>query len=127
MQTASSDSTLDTEAAAAKMLGSIGRYVEGEAELSLESYRLLQSMNIATADRYGAIADYSAGLVAFAQRLQAKTDSTTPQLAQVKSRQSPAPPVLLHAHTQVAHARALVSVRARARPRACAPFVAKWF
>jgi hypothetical protein len=70
-------------AAAEEMLSKVARYVAGEAELSLEDYRLLQSMNIAAADRYGAMADYSAGLVAFAERLQAKYEDMLPQLAQV--------------------------------------------
>ena len=73
-----------TEAAAAEMLEKIGRYVAGEVELSLADYQLLQAMNLATADRYGAMADYSAGLVAFAERLQSKCDAMTPQLAQVR-------------------------------------------
>jgi hypothetical protein len=65
------------------MLAKIGRYVAGEVDLSLEDYRLLQAMNLAAADRYGAMADYSSGLVAFAERLQSKYDDMLPQLAKV--------------------------------------------
>ena len=51
---------------AVDMLAKIGAYVEGEAEMSLEDYRLLEAMNLAAAERYNGMADYSAGLVAFA-------------------------------------------------------------
>lgn len=76
------------EAAAQTMLSKISRYVAAEADLSLEDYRLLQAMNLAAADRYGSMADYSSGLVAFAERLRAKYDEMLPQLAQVTSMRS---------------------------------------
>ena len=65
------------------MLAKIAAYVEGEAEMSLEDYRLLEVMNCAAAERYSGMADYSSGLVAFAERLQTKCDDMLPQLAQV--------------------------------------------
>ena len=67
------------------MLAKIAAYVRGEAEMSIEDYRLLQSMNLAAAERYSGMAEYSAGLVVFAERLQNKFDDMLPQLAQVGS------------------------------------------
>ena len=75
------------------MLAKMAAYVEGEAEISVEDYRLLQSMNLAAAERYGNMAEYSAGLVTFAERLQSKCDDMMPQLAQACAIQS------LHPHT----------------------------
>ena len=60
-------------------------YVEGEAEISIEDYRLLRDMNLAAAERYSEIAESSAGLVSFAQRLQTKCEAMMPALAQVWS------------------------------------------
>ena len=77
----------------ADMLAKMAAYVEGEAEISVEDYRLLQSMNLAAAERYGNMAEYSAGLVTFAERLQSKCDDMMPQLAQACAIQS------LHPHT----------------------------
>ena len=59
-------------------------YVEGEAEISVEDYRLLETMNLAAAERYSGMAESSAGLVAFAERLQSKCDAMLPQLAAVR-------------------------------------------
>ena len=95
------------ETAASEMLQKIAHYVAGETDLSLEDYRLLQSMNLAAADRrvdatrkplcahgahrrccvrrYGAMADYSSGLVAFAERLQVKCDEMLPHLSRVRA------------------------------------------
>ena len=39
------------ETAASEMLQKIAHYVAGETDLSLDDYRLLQSMNLAAADR----------------------------------------------------------------------------
>eukprot|EP00966_Prymnesium_polylepis_P129386 2992550-Prymnesium_polylepis.1 len=78
------------EAAASEMLQKIAHYIAGETDLSLEDYRLLQSMNLAAADRYGEMADYSSGLVAFAERLQAKCDAMLPHLSRVRV---PPPPL----------------------------------
>ena len=58
-------------------------YVEGEAEISIEDYRLLRDMNLAAAERYSEMAESSAGLVSFAQRLQTKCEAMMPALAQV--------------------------------------------
>ncbi|KAL1522929.1 hypothetical protein AB1Y20_017894 [Prymnesium parvum] len=71
------------EAAVATMLHKISQYVAGEAELSAEDYRLLEAMNLAVADRYSAMADFSSGLVAFAERLQVKCDEIVPHLSRV--------------------------------------------
>ena len=68
------------------LLKKMAAYVEGEAEVSLEDYRLLQEMNIAAAEQYSGMAEYSAGLVATAERLQARCAEVLPQLQQVRSR-----------------------------------------
>ena len=65
------------------MLAKVAAFVEGEADMSIEDYRLLEAMNLAAADRYKGMAEYSAGLVAFADRLQSKCDELIPQLAQI--------------------------------------------
>ena len=65
------------------MLSKITNYVAGEAELSTEDYRLLQAMNITAADKYGEMAGYAAGLVAFAEQLNDKYKDLAPQLAQI--------------------------------------------
>ena len=70
------------------MLAKMAAYVEGEAEISVEDYRLLQSMNLAAAERYGNMAEYSAGLVAFAERLQSKCEDMVPQLSQASATQN---------------------------------------
>ena len=67
----------------ADMLAKLASYVEGEAEMSIEDYRLLHGMNMAAAERYSGMAEYSVGLVSFAERLQSKSDELLPQLAQV--------------------------------------------
>ena len=69
--------------ATSEMLTKMSKYVEGEAEISVEDYRLLQAMNLAAAERYSNMAEYSAGLVTFAERLQGKCEEMMPQLAQV--------------------------------------------
>ena len=66
-----------------EMLNKLATYVAGEAEMSIEDYRLLESMNLAAAARYREMAEYSSGLVAFAERLQSKTNDIQPQLAQI--------------------------------------------
>jgi hypothetical protein len=66
-----------------EMLNKLAAYVAGEAEMSIEDYRLLESMNLAAAARYREMAEYSSGLVAFAERLQSKTNDIQPQLAQI--------------------------------------------
>ena len=66
------------------MLAKVSAYVEGEAEISIEDYRLLKAMNLAAAERYSNMADYSSGLVALAERLQTKCEAMLPQLAQVR-------------------------------------------
>ena len=71
------------EAHLAALLGKMAAYVEGEAEISVEDYRLLETMNLAAAERYSGMAESSAGLVAFAERLQSKCDAMLPQLAQI--------------------------------------------
>lgn len=70
--------------AVADMLAKVAAYVEGEAELSIEDYRLLETMNLTAAERYSGMAEYSAGLIAFAERLQSKCEEVMPQLAQVQ-------------------------------------------
>ena len=74
------------------MLAKIAAYVRGEAEMSIEDYRLLQSMNLAAAERYSGMAEYSSGLVVFAERLQTKFDAMLPQLAQVSLKPARPPP-----------------------------------
>lgn len=71
------------QTATAEMLSKITNYVAGEAELSTEDYRLLQAMNITAADKYGEMAGYAAGLVAFAEQLNDKYKDLAPQLAQI--------------------------------------------
>ena len=71
------------EAHIATLLEKLAAYVKGEAEISVEDYRLLQAMNIASAERYSSMAESSAGLVAYAERLQAKCDAMLPQLSQI--------------------------------------------
>lgn len=73
----------DPEAHIAVLLEKLAKYVEGEAEISIEDYRLLQAMNLTAAERYSGMAEDSAGLVAFAQKLQSKCETVMPQLAQV--------------------------------------------
>ena len=65
------------------MLAKLSAYVEGEAEISIEDYRLLQAMNLAAAERYSGMAEYSTGLVATAERLQTKCEAMLPQLGQI--------------------------------------------
>ena len=72
-----------TEAHFAVLLEKMAAYVEGEAEISIEDYRLLRAMNLAAAERYSGMAESSADLVAFAERLQTKCETMLPQLAQV--------------------------------------------
>jgi ubiquinone biosynthesis protein UbiJ len=72
-----------TEAQLAALLEKMAAYVEGEAEVSMEDYRLLQAMNLAAAERYGEMAESATGLVAFAARLQSKCETMLPQLAQI--------------------------------------------
>ena len=48
-----------------------------------QDYRLLRSMNLAAAERYSEMAASSAGLVSFAEGLQAKCVALMPQLAQI--------------------------------------------
>ena len=74
----------DAGAHLAALLEKMAAYVEGEAEVSLEDYRLLRAMNMAAAERYSDMAESSAGLVAFAERLQTKCETIMPQLAQVR-------------------------------------------
>ena len=69
--------------AIANLLEKMAAYVEGEAEISIEDYRLLRDMNLAAAERYSEMAESSAGLVSFAQRLQTKCEAMMPALAQV--------------------------------------------
>lgn len=69
--------------ATSEMLAKMSKYVEGEAELSTEDYRLLQSMNITAADKYNEMAGYASGLVAFAEQLDGKYKELAPQLAQI--------------------------------------------
>ena len=73
-----------TEAHFAVLLEKMAAYVEGEAEISIEDYRLLRAMNLAAAERYSGMAESSADLVAFAERLQTKCETMLPQLAQVR-------------------------------------------
>ena len=61
----------------------LSAYVAGEAELTAEDYRLLQTMNITAADKYSEMAGYAAGLVAFADQLNGKYTELVPQLAQI--------------------------------------------
>ena len=65
------------------LLEKLAAYVEGEAEISIEDYRLLQAMNLAATERYSGMAEESAGLVGFAQKLQSKCEAMMPQLAQI--------------------------------------------
>ena len=74
--------------AIAAMLAKLASYVQGEAEISVEDYRLLQAMNLAAAERYSHMADYSTGLVEMAARLQNRCEAMMPQLAQVLFLQS---------------------------------------
>lgn len=71
------------EAEIATLLEKLSAYVEGEAEISIEDYRLLHAMNMAAAERYSDMAESSAGLVAYAERLQSKCDAMLPQLAHI--------------------------------------------
>ena len=74
--------------ATSEMLTKMSKYVEGEAELSTEDYRLLQAMNITAADKYSEMAGYAAGLVAFAEQLDGKYRELAPQLAQIDAMES---------------------------------------
>ena len=65
------------------MLSKLAAYVQGEAELSLEDYRLLEGMNVAAAERYSGMAEYATGLVALAERLQTKAEALEPQLSEI--------------------------------------------
>ena len=67
----------------ATMLNDLSQYLQSEAELSVEDYRLLQSMNLAAAEKYGDMAEEAAGLVSFAQHLQARSASLLPQIQQI--------------------------------------------
>ena len=80
-----------TEAHFGVLLEKMAAYVEGEAEISLEDYRLLRAMNLAAAERYFGMAESSADLVAFAERLQSKCETMLPQLSQVRDEPSPSP------------------------------------
>ena len=80
---ASSSGAPDPEAHVAVLLEKLAAYVEGEAEISIEDYRLLQAMNLAATERYSGMAEESAGLVGFAQKLQSKCEAMMPQLAQI--------------------------------------------
>ena len=80
-----------TEAHFGVLLEKMAAYVEGEAEISLEDYRLLRAMNLAAAERYSGMAESSADLVAFAERLQSKCETMLPQLSQVRDEPSPSP------------------------------------
>ena len=82
---ASSTSPAATDAIA-DMLTKMAAYVKGEAEISVEDYRLLQAMNLAAAERYSTMAEYSSGLVKSAENLQGKCEDLLPQLAQVRLR-----------------------------------------
>lgn len=73
----------EPEAALAAMLAKMAAYVEGEAEVSIEDYRLLKAMNDAAADKYSHMAEYSEGLVELAAKLQKKCELMMPQLAQI--------------------------------------------
>ena len=85
---ASSESSAAAPGSAVQdMLTKIAAFVEGEAEMSLEDYRLLEAMNLTAAEQYSSMAEYSAGLVAFAERLQSKCDELLPQLAQASRNQ----------------------------------------
>ena len=78
----------ELHAATSEMLAKMSKYVEGEAELSTEDYRLLQAMNITAADKYSEMAGYAAGLVAFAEQLDGKYRELAPQLAQIDAMES---------------------------------------
>ena len=78
----------ELHAATSEMLAKMTKYVEGEAELSTEDYRLLQAMNITAADKYNEMAGYAAGLVAFAEQLDGKYRELAPQLAQIDAMES---------------------------------------
>ena len=78
----------ELHAATSEMLAKMTKYVEGEAELSTEDYRLLQAMNITAADKYSEMAGYAAGLVAFAEQLDGKYRELAPQLAQIDAMES---------------------------------------
>lgn len=65
------------------LLRTMAAYAEAEADASLDDYRALTELNRAAAARYGGMAEYSAGLVAFADRLQAKCAEMAPQFAQI--------------------------------------------
>ena len=73
----------EPEAALAVMLEKMSAYAEGEAEVSIEDYRLLKAMNDAAAERYRDMSEYSAGLVTLAEKLHTKCDAMMPQLAQI--------------------------------------------
>ena len=78
----------ELHSATSEMLAKMSKYVEGEAELSTEDYRLLQAMNITAADKYSEMAGYAAGLVAFAEQLDGKYRELAPQLAQIDAMES---------------------------------------
>ena len=85
-----------TEAHVAALLEKLATYVEGEATVSAMDFELLRAMNQTAAERYNGMAEDSAGLVAFAERLQAKCEALSPQLAQVcGSRIAPPFPLVL--------------------------------
>ena len=73
----------ELHAATSEMLAKMTKYVEGEAELSTEDYRLLQAMNLGCAGRYGEMAASAEGLVAFADRLQGQCAELMPQLGRI--------------------------------------------
>mmetsp|Transcript_836 Transcript_836/g.1377 ORF Transcript_836/g.1377 Transcript_836/m.1377 type:complete len:120 (+) Transcript_836:14-373(+) len=73
----------DVTGATTEMLSKVSQYLAGEVDLSVEDYRLLRSMNMAAADKYSEMADYAAGLVAFAEQLQSKSADILPQLEQI--------------------------------------------
>ena len=87
-QSSTTATNVTAEAHIAALLEKMAAYVEGEAEISIEDYRLLRAMNLAAAERYSSMAESSAGLVAFAQRLQSKCDAMAPQLTQVRGQRS---------------------------------------
>jgi hypothetical protein len=97
--------SVQVNAATSEMLRKISRYIEGEVDLSLEDYRLMearlrcarpacvcihserrvpsQALNLAAAGKYSDMSEYSAGLVALAERLQAKSTDLLPQLEEI--------------------------------------------
>ena len=58
-------------------------YLAGEAQVSVENYRLLESMNMAAAKQYKGMSEYTADLAGFADQLHVKCDELLPKLAQV--------------------------------------------